>query len=166
MKGLIILSIVLLTLSAPNRITFDDIGIGSITIEPLSTFQFSTTIKVNISGRIIINLAIHGFGNLQITIKFDDTSINLSPNSNKSITMDTNGTLRFELRAVNYGLSEAKIFGNSTITISKAIQEGSVEISAIPFLLSIILPLIVLYVYEKKKKLQLSGEDVAEVIII
>ena len=80
--------------------------------------------------------------------------------------MDTNGTLRFELRAVNYGLSEAKIFGNSTITISKAIQEGSVEISVIPFLLSIILPLIVLYVYEKKKKLQLSSEDVAEVIII
>ena len=166
MRGLIILSIVLLTLGAPNRITFDDIGIGSVTIEPLSTFQFSTIIKVNISGRIIINLAIHGFGNLQIAIKFDDTSISLSPNSNKSITMDTNGTLRFELRAVNYGLSEAKIFGNSTITISKAIQEGSVEISVIPFLLSIILPLIVLYVYEKKKKLQLSSEDVAEVIII
>ena len=164
MKGLIILSVALLILSSSNM-TFYDIGLGDITVKPLSTFSFSTTIQINISGRITISLIVRGIGDLKIVAKFDQISVTLSLNIRKNITIDTNGTLFFELRVINYGLSEAKIFGNSTITIFEATQKNNIETSILPFLFSIILPLIILYIYERRKQFQIS-EEIEEVIVI
>ncbi len=132
-------------------ITFDDIGIGTTHISPLSIVEKKTYFVLERTGIARVTIRLFYRGNIVVTLKINNTSKRIQREGTMEVYMRGNNTLQIEI--VNTGLNDAVIYGNSTITIDfsclRTRKKNATPELQLALLLSVVIPPILIAIVRR-----------------
>ena len=155
-------------LSGTETYTFEELRLGNIVVDPLSSTTKTAYFSSKIEGEATINITIYHNGSLIITVKINNVKEKIK---GKSIVIQTNLTQNntITITATNYGQDRATIYGNSTIRICQAkdknpsYNESSIWLKA-SFIMSIAIPPLIILII--RRRFRFEEEEEREIVVV
>ena len=158
----------LLSASSPlEKITFSDLGWEEIVVPPLSKVESNCSwFTYDRIERVRLRITIYYSGSLQISLKINNATIVYTHDTVEAkVVLKHNNSIRISV--VNTGYREGIIYGNSTIEIYREAgpaTNGKLSAIRMAFILSMIVPLFVLYFVRRRSVVE--TEDVEPLVVV
>ncbi len=166
---LLFISLLIFSPLSENTYTFEDLGLGNIVIEPLSTASKKAYFSSTIASKANINITIYHNGSLVISIEINGVKAKLGEKKFIVIQVDLTHNNTITITATNYGTNKAIISGNSTIKIYPA-NKGNVHNDKssiwlkISFILSIVSPPLIILAIRRYARVE--EEESKEIVVV
>jgi len=148
--------------------TFEDLGLGDIIVNSLSSTTRSAYFSTTIRGKANINITIYHNGSLIISIEINGVKTKLR---DKSVVIQTNLTQNNTLKitATNYGANKAIIYSNSTIRIYQAKGENPANSKSslwlkASFIMSIAIPPLIILII--RRRFRFEEKEASEIVVV
>ncbi len=170
-REVFILILLIISLSSNSNVSwsFTEIGLGEIRIGGLEHIEKNASFSSQITGQVTLNVTLYKKGSLTIKITINNITFSISKTKIVSVTLNSMNTIKIDI--VNTFFDEGIVYGNSTIAIvsvgsgsSMSESESITQWSRTLFVLSIVIPPIILILYSRKA--EIPEEDLKEALVI